>query len=89
MSWIVTVLSALVASKVGRIVGVLGLTVIVALIALSRARQSGVDAEKSKQVAATLDALKKRIAVDDTVARMPRADRRRELERWMRDGSGS
>ncbi len=89
MSWLLSILSSLIGSKVGRIIGVLGLTAIIVFISLTRARKSGVDAEKAKQAQATLDALRKRIAVDDTVARMPRADRRSELERWMRDGNAT
>ncbi|RMF00176.1 MAG: hypothetical protein D6773_11880 [Alphaproteobacteria bacterium] len=81
MAW---VLSFLLGSRLGRLVGAIGLTAAVVLLVSLAAYRKGIKAERVRQKARQLNNIRKRMEVDDEVARMSRADRRRELERWMR-----
>lgn len=77
------VLSWLIGSKIGRYVA-MGLVVagILAVVAYSLIRR-GVDQERARQIAASLENLRSRIATDDEISRLSAAERRRRLlESW-------
>jgi hypothetical protein len=73
------VLSWLIGSKIGRYVA-MGLVVagILTMVAYSLFRR-GVDQERAKQIAASLENLRSRIATDDEISRLSAAERRRRL----------
>lgn len=80
-----SIIAWLMGSKVGRYVA-LGL-LITALIAVAvwRIYAAGQAREQARQAEAALKALRERIKVDDEVARMAPADRRKRLSEWVRD----
>lgn len=73
------VLSWLIGSKIGRYVA-MGLVVagILGVVGYSLFRR-GVDRERARQIAASLESLRSRIATDDEIQRMSPAERRRRL----------
>lgn len=80
----ISVLSWLVGSKAGRITAVVAISLAMVGLALLRAFQKGEAAERAKQATATLDNIRKKVAIDEKVRSMPPADRRAELARWVR-----
>jgi hypothetical protein len=75
----------LVGSKAGRITFVILATLAATGYLIMASYRSGISAEKAKEIAASLDALRKRVAVDDSVGKMTKDERRAELERWARE----
>ena len=80
-----SVLAWLMGSKAGRIASVVGLSLLAVGVALLIAYRKGIEREQLRDVQRSLDTLRKRIAVDDDIAKMSRADRREQLSRWVHD----
>ena len=73
------VLSWLIGSKIGRYVAMsLVVAGILGVVGYSLFRR-GVDRERARQIAASLENLRSRIATDDEIQRMSPAERRRRL----------
>ncbi len=82
MTWL---LAWLTGSKLGRYAAV-ALTAVAAIsLALLKAFLAGRAKEKAKQTQASLENLRSRMKTDDEIRTMPRADRAKQLDRWMRD----
>lgn len=78
-------ISWLAGSKTGRIVASVGLTLTIAGLVVMQAFRRGVAAQKLRQQAAQMKALKARVEVEDEIAKLSPDRRREHLARWMRD----
>lgn len=78
-----SIIAWLIGSRLGRYLA-LGLLIASMIgIALLRARRSGIEAERLKQLQRSLENLRTRIKVDDEIASLPRDQRRVRLNRWV------
>lgn len=75
----------LLGSKLGRYAALALLVVSVIGIAMWRARMSGVEAERMKQLQRALEQLRLRVKVDDEIAKLAPDERLVRLSRWVRD----
>jgi hypothetical protein len=81
----IKIIAWLVGSKIGRYVAIF-LTAIASIGLIIAYAVSNDRAKQSlKQSNARLDSIKKRVKSDDDIAKMPYIDRRRELDKWVRD----
>jgi len=80
-----SILAWLIGNPLGRMIAGGGLTMLIIGILLLSAFRKGVNKERAKQIAATARAIKDRIKIDEDVRKMPASDRRRELDRWVRE----
>ena len=74
----------LVGSKAGRIAATVALSLVMAGLIVVSAFRKGETAEKARQQTATLDAIRKKVASDDEIDRLPAAARRERLRQWAR-----
>lgn len=81
MTWL-SLLGWLAGSKAGRIAGIVLVTVAMITIVAATALRRGRALERATQIAAALDHIRKRMASDDEIARLPAAERRDRLMRW-------
>jgi hypothetical protein len=75
----------LVGSQVGRIVALVGISALGVAVAVWRIYAAGGTAERARQTEATLDNLRERIKIDDTITTLPADERRKRLEEWASD----
>jgi len=73
----------LIGTKLGRLVAEITLITAVVGIVLLRARQSGVEAERLKQLQKALEALRTRMKVDEEITQLPADERLRRLNKWL------
>jgi len=73
----------LIGTKLGRLVAEITLIAAVVGIVLLRARQSGVEAERLKQLQKALEALRTRMKVDEEITTLPADERLRRLNKWL------
>lgn len=85
MSALIGILSGLLGSRTGRVIAIVALALASAGLLLWRVFAAGKSSAQADATRATLDAVRKKVQIDETVARMSPADRRRELARWVRD----
>lgn len=78
-------LSWMLGSKLGRYVLIGGLAAAGVGILLLRVYSAGRQREKARQAEASLLALRERVKVNDEIAKLPADERRRRIERWVRD----
>lgn len=76
--WLLTFLTG---SKIGRYAAMFVVVASVVGVALYAAFRRGVDRERARQIAQSLENLRSRIASDDEIEAMSPAERRRRLER--------
>lgn len=81
-----SVIAWLLGSALGRKIAVGLLIAGIVLFAVWRIYAAGRAAEKARQVQASLENLRTRIKVDDSIAKLSPDDRRRRLSEWVRDG---
>lgn len=79
---IFTVLGFLTGSKIGRWVAIAGIVLVGAAYIIWAAKRSGANAEKAKQVAASLNNLRSRISTNDEIRALSPDARRDELRKW-------
>lgn len=82
MSALLSVLAWLIGSKAGRITAVLALSGLMIVLAVWLAYRKGLASERTRQTQASLDNLRKRVAINDAVAKLPADKRREELAKW-------
>lgn len=82
--WGLPALSWLVGNPIGRVVAIIGIAVMSVWIAYQIGRKDGIDRINAQQAQRNLDALRERVAVDDEIRKMPPAQRREELRKWVR-----
>ena len=80
-----SILAWLIGSQLGRMVAMGGLAALAIGIVLLSAFNKGVSRERARAAAKRLRNIKTRIKTDEKVRKMPVADRRRELNRWVRE----
>jgi hypothetical protein len=85
MTAVIGIISGMLGSRTGRTAAVILLAVMSAALLLWRVFAAGKSSAEVDATRATLDAVRKKVQIDETVARMSPADRRRELARWVRD----
>jgi hypothetical protein len=78
------ILSFILVNPLGRKLALAGVVVMTAAVLLWRVYVAGQDHEKTKQMAQSLDAVRKRIEVDEEVAGLSPAERRARLAKWVR-----
>lgn len=76
----------LLGTRLGRWLAIAGAAALALGVALLRAFQLGKASERAKHDRQSLENLRNRSRVDDEVARMSDADRRKRLGRWVSDG---
>lgn len=78
-------LAWLLGSALGRKVAAIGLFALALGFAILRIYMAGAASERAKQTQASLQNLRTRVKVDDEIARMSPADRRKRLLEWVSD----
>ena len=77
------IVATLLGTKLGRYAALALLVAAVIGIALWRARQSGIEKERARQLQQSLENLRTRIKVDDEIASLPKDKRLVRLNRWV------
>lgn len=80
-----SIASWLTGSAVGRKVALSAIVVLAALYGVWRIYAAGKAAERARATQASLDALRKRVEIDNELSALPAAERRKRLERWVLD----
>lgn len=84
MSVIITFVTWLIGSELGRKVALTVLAMLALGAVVWRIYSAGQAAEKAKQARQQLDAMRDRLKVDEEISKMPSAERRKKLEEWAR-----
>jgi uncharacterized membrane protein len=78
------VLSWLIGNPIGRVVAIVGIVIMSLWLAFQLGRKDGVSRIRAQETVRNLDALRERIAVDESIRSMKPAERREELRKWVR-----
>lgn len=79
-----SIISTLIGSKVGRIALVVAITVATIFLILWQAYRKGAQGEQAKQLQRKVRSLQNMVVANDEVRRMDRASRRAYVEQWLR-----
>lgn len=79
------VLAFLVTNRIGRFFGASGLLVMIAGIILWQTFQAGKKSRDLQNTIDQLESLRSKVTKDAEIRSLPRDERRRRLERWVRD----
>lgn len=74
-------------SSIGKVVAKWSAFLAIAVAIYWKIYTDGQAAERAKQVAEKMDAVREREKINDAVSKLPDADVRDELYRWVRNGS--